>query len=90
MTYCSHGARHWFAYYGMVGSSAPACRRCGAKNPDYRPADDPFRDLSEPDVSEQEARTITDIGDPNFDNPRHPRSRYYEPPEPDVSEEAGR
>jgi hypothetical protein len=33
--------RHWFAYYGRVGSSARVCRRCGAPNPDYRPDDDP-------------------------------------------------
>lgn len=37
----SCGARHWFAYYGQVGSSASSCRRCGASNPSYRPADDP-------------------------------------------------
>ncbi len=37
------GARCWFAYYGIVGSSAPTCRRCGRDNPHYRPNDDPFR-----------------------------------------------
>jgi len=37
------GARCWFAYYGIVGSSAPTCRRCGRDNPHYRPTDDPFR-----------------------------------------------
>lgn len=41
-TYCRAGARHWFAYYGWVGSSAKTCRRCGAPNPNYRPDDDPF------------------------------------------------
>ena len=32
---CTRGARHWFAYYGWVGSSAPTCRHCGAPNPNY-------------------------------------------------------
>lgn len=41
-TRCRHRARHWFTYYGWVGSSAPACRACGATNPNYRPEDDPF------------------------------------------------
>lgn len=36
------GNRHWFTYYGQVGSSSPVCRRCGAPNPAYRPDDDPF------------------------------------------------
>lgn len=45
--YCRAGARHWFAYYGLVGSSAPTCQRCGAANPNYDPerddkANDPF------------------------------------------------
>lgn len=40
--YCRYGARHWFTYYGMPGTSAPTCRRhCGAANPSYRPQDDP-------------------------------------------------
>lgn len=39
-TKCKGGARHWFTYYGWVGSSAPTCRRCGAPNPNYRPQDD--------------------------------------------------
>jgi hypothetical protein len=41
--YCDSGARHWFAYYGRVGSSAPTCRRCGADNPNYQPGRDPYR-----------------------------------------------
>lgn len=45
--YCRAGARHWFAYYGLVGSSAPTCQRCGVSNPNYDPdrddkANDPF------------------------------------------------
>lgn len=48
MKYCKYGIRHWFAYYGIVGSSAPTCRRCGAPNPNYRPDDDPFREVSLP------------------------------------------
>lgn len=35
-------ARHWFAYYRWVGSSAPTCRHCGAPNPRYDPERDPF------------------------------------------------
>lgn len=35
---------HWFAYYGVVGSSSPICVRCGAPNPRYRPDDDPLRE----------------------------------------------
>ena len=35
--------RHWFAYWGYVGSSSPVCVRCGAPNPNYRPDDDPRR-----------------------------------------------
>lgn len=34
--------RHWFAFYGYVGSSSPVCVRCGAPNPGYRPDDDPI------------------------------------------------
>lgn len=34
--------RHWFAYYGWVGSSSPVCRRCGAPNPNYDEDRDPF------------------------------------------------
>jgi hypothetical protein len=41
--YCRNGARHWFTYYGQVGTSAPRCRRCNEPNPRYRPADDPYR-----------------------------------------------
>jgi hypothetical protein len=37
---CTIGARHWFTYYGRVGSSAPACLRCDEPNPNYRPEDD--------------------------------------------------
>lgn len=45
--YCSQGVRHWFAYYGLVGSSAPKCQRCGEPNPNYDPerddkANDPY------------------------------------------------
>jgi hypothetical protein len=43
MSRCTRAARHWFAYFGYVGSSAPTCRRCGADNPRYRPEDDPFQ-----------------------------------------------
>jgi hypothetical protein len=34
--------RHWFAYFGWVGSSSPTCVRygCDAPNPNYRPDDD--------------------------------------------------
>lgn len=39
---CKFGARHWFAYYGWVGSSSPICRRCGAANPDYDRDRDPY------------------------------------------------
>lgn len=31
------GARHWYAYYGHVGSSSPCCVRCGHPNPRYNP-----------------------------------------------------
>jgi hypothetical protein len=44
------GARHWFAYYGWPGSSAPSCRRCGAHNPRYRRDDDPYAVLTETDA----------------------------------------
>lgn len=40
---CSDAARHWFAYYYEPGTSAPACVRCLAPNPRYRPHDDPHR-----------------------------------------------
>lgn len=42
---CLGGQRHWFAYYGWVGSSAPACQRygCRALNPNYDPERDPKR-----------------------------------------------
>jgi hypothetical protein len=43
MSRCPVQARHWFAYYGYVGSSSPVCVRCGAPNPNYRPDDDPRR-----------------------------------------------
>lgn len=42
MARCTRGARHWFAYYGWVGSSAPVCRRCGAPNPYYDRDRDPL------------------------------------------------
>lgn len=38
---CTAGARHWFAYHGWVGSSAPTCRHCGAPNPRYDRDRDP-------------------------------------------------
>lgn len=41
--YCTSGARHWFAYYGLVGSSAPKCQRCGVANPNYDPERDDKR-----------------------------------------------
>ncbi len=37
--------RHWFAYWGEVGTSSPVCRRCGEPNPNYRPDDDPRREV---------------------------------------------
>jgi hypothetical protein len=40
MSRCKNRARHWFTYYGWVGSSSPVCRWCGAPNPNYRPEDD--------------------------------------------------
>lgn len=44
MSRCNTGGRHWFAYYGQVGTSAPTCvRGCGATNPRYRPEEDPKR-----------------------------------------------
>ena len=39
---CHHHARHWFTYYGWVGSSAPTCRHCHQPNPNYDPDRDPF------------------------------------------------
>lgn len=43
--YCRDGARHWFTYYGLVGSSAPTCQRCGIRNPHYDPdRDDKLHD----------------------------------------------
>lgn len=39
--YCRNGARHWFTYYGMPGTSAPNCRRCGFANPRYDRDRDP-------------------------------------------------
>jgi hypothetical protein len=43
---CTWGQRHWFAYRRMVGSSSPTCTHpgCSAKNPNYRPAEDPYRE----------------------------------------------
>ena len=38
---CPGHQRHWYAYYGWVGSSSPTCVRCGAPNPDYAPERDP-------------------------------------------------
>lgn len=32
---CTQGWRHWFTYYGHVGSSSPTCVRCGGPNPNY-------------------------------------------------------
>jgi hypothetical protein len=37
---CKTGGRHWYAYYGWVGSSSPVCVRCGEPNPNYRREDD--------------------------------------------------
>lgn len=44
---CGGYQRHWFAYYGRPGSSAPFCQRCGADNPHYRPEDDYAQDGNE-------------------------------------------
>lgn len=41
MARCKSNMRHWFTYYGWVGSSAPTCRHCGAPNPRYDPDRDP-------------------------------------------------
>jgi hypothetical protein len=32
---CRGHRRHWFVYYGEVGTSAPVCQRCGIANPNY-------------------------------------------------------
>lgn len=42
MSRCTEGARHWFTYYGEVGTSSPTCRRCGATNPNYDRDRDPY------------------------------------------------
>lgn len=50
------GARHWFVYRGMVGSSSPICVRygCGAPNPRYDPNSDPFLpDVYDPQVGDR-------------------------------------
>lgn len=62
MTRCSEGMRHWFTYYGWVGSSSPVCRRCHAPNPNY----DPDRDVRRTGfgrMSPTEARSIWDHQD---------------------------
>lgn len=41
-TPCPRNARHWFAYYGWPGSSAPICRRCEWPNPKYDAHRDPY------------------------------------------------
>jgi hypothetical protein len=41
MSHCTQAARHWWTYYGYVGSSAPTCRHCGAPNPNYDRDRDP-------------------------------------------------
>jgi hypothetical protein len=41
---CTAGERHWFAYYGCVGSSSPVCRKCGAENEHYDQDRDPLPD----------------------------------------------
>lgn len=45
---CRSGRRHWFAYYGQPGSSAPTCRRwpCEEPNPNYDPDRDPRAGLA--------------------------------------------
>jgi hypothetical protein len=43
---CTNGMRHWYAYYGYVGSSSPTCLHCGAPNPRYDPGRDPFADTT--------------------------------------------
>lgn len=36
MPRCQGNYRHWFAYYGWVGSSSPTCvHGCGTANPRY-------------------------------------------------------
>lgn len=58
---CSTGGRHWFTYYGWVGSSSPSCRHCGADNPKYRPEDDPFAEPYPPvdhESAEAEAERV--------------------------------
>jgi hypothetical protein len=40
-TRCRNGARHWYAYYGWVGSSSPKCLHCGEPNPKYDRDRDP-------------------------------------------------
>ena len=30
---CRAQIRHWFTYYGAVGSLSPVCQHCGAPNP---------------------------------------------------------
>lgn len=39
---CTKGTRHWFAYYGLPGTSSPTCVRCGIPNPKYEAARDPL------------------------------------------------
>lgn len=41
---CTRSARHWYARYGWVGSSAAFCQHCEAPNPRYRLLDDPYLD----------------------------------------------
>lgn len=60
--YCRAGARHWFAYYGLVGSSAPTCQRCGVPNSNYDPkhddkANDPFWRARAESTANQSAST---------------------------------
>ena len=45
MSHCPGHERHWFAYRGEVGTSAPVCQRhgCGQPNPNYEPDRDPRR-----------------------------------------------
>lgn len=53
VTPCRLAARHWYAYYGWVGSSAPECQHCGEPNPHYRPDDDPWSGTTDFEVGDR-------------------------------------
>jgi hypothetical protein len=54
---------HWFAYYGMPGSSSPTCVRplCEIPNPDYDRERDPFARQTE-ELDQDEAVVNTAAG----------------------------